>query len=567
MIGRHGDRPSVSDEDLRGMLEARAGSVRPDAGRDVRIVVHEALRVPRGGGGFSVLPVSVTGGGSRQPAGWAAAVMVAVLAIAVLGGRLGSGPAAETAAPSGSPSVPPSQASEPVTAAVDRSPLRLLSAQAFGDALSSGALQGQVVVVRGRLRNQPAFCAGRSTAPCLVAIDGLTGVQVLPADTMDASDWEPAVERSVGQAFAVRVAQSGRLLFLGYLRNDPVEPISADRISPVVPAADEVVVVAGRLVNEADGHRLTAPVNGGVASVPVDVSADSGLRRTGTIGPIRFLVRGHAGSLGIVGAIDASTPSVTFPDQIVTSSFEPWSPSESPTLAVVDPAGLAGTSTTMEGLRAGILDGSLDGSIVIVAGQLRVQPLPCPSPAPVDCFGLQLRSLDGIEVSHAGVTSADVGAHIGVGPIAFRVAGNQLSLLGWLTHGSARPVTVVELLSPEGRPGQGEVAGVAGWLTGRDAAACPDLRLLSQLAQCPDGVVALTSRPPNPDGTPVLGSAIATVEVDPGLALPRSGTGGPFLVAPAPGDGLQVPDLRIVARLDASRLVLVDPGELFNGQP
>ncbi len=221
--------------------------------------------------------------------------------------------------------------------------------------------------------------------------------------------------------------------------------------------------------------------------------------------------------------------------------------------------GLAATRMTLNDLRAGLADGSLDGRIVIVTGRLQIQSWPCPVPTPVDCFGLQLRSLEGVEVAHTGVTRADVGAHIGDAPIAFRVTGRQPTLLGWLSAGADAPQDVIHFLSPADKPGPAEVAIVAGWVTGRDAAACPDLSGMASFVPCPAGAAWLTSRPPSADGSPVLGSAGTMVQLDPAVTLPKTaGSEGPFLIAPASGDGIQAPAHRLVARLDPARTVIVD---------
>ncbi len=45
---------------------------------------------------------------------------------------------------------------------------------------------------------------------------------------------------------------------------------------------------------------------------------------------------------------------------------------------------------TADQLRTGLAAGTLEGRTVVATGRLRMQPWPCPSPMPDDCYGLQL---------------------------------------------------------------------------------------------------------------------------------------------------------------------------------
>jgi len=557
MSGRLGGQRTVRDDDLRAMLEARADRLTPDAEHNVLAAVRKAVHEPRGSQGLTVLPVSVTGRGSRRPVGWAAAGLVAVLVIAVLGGPLGAGPAPTGASPSGS-FVPAS----PSIAPTDVSALRALDVDSFRAELAAGALQGQVVVVQGRLEAQPAFCQAGGTAPCLVRIHGLPGIQVLSASPSD-STWGLTVERSVGQAIAVRVLQSAMLRFLGYLRNDPAQPLSVDRFASVIPKPDEVTVVEGWLINGDGDHRLagTDPRSEGVAGLTVDVSADSGVRASGVIGPGRFLARRNGG-IEIVGWLDESTVAVTISDQTIMSSFGPWQLPTTPALTIDD-------------LPARIGDRSLDGRLVLLPGTLERVALPCPSGTTDACSWLEIVGLDGVPVTWDGAEFAGPPEGGQDSTLAVVPDGGSLRLLGRLADDPDHAPSYQDLISRFGafRADPYWVDVVAGWLVVGGIHSCPALGVGA--TPCPGPVLMLTDQQPTPDGmmtsdlqVPVVVAASAS-----GINAGQVVTPGPFLIREHTGstcDDLSPESFpscaggrdigqEIVARYDPSTVVRVQP--------
>ena len=81
----------LPDDQVRAMLEERAARVSPDAEREAMTAFRAAVRgAPDGKGGFAVIPQALSSRDARLPGGFAAVGMVAVVAIALLGGRLSS---------------------------------------------------------------------------------------------------------------------------------------------------------------------------------------------------------------------------------------------------------------------------------------------------------------------------------------------------------------------------------------------------------------------------------------------------------------------------------------------
>ena len=79
----------LPDDQVRAMLEERAGRVSPDAEREAMSAFRAAVRgAPDGKGGFTVIPQALSSRDARLPGGLAAFGVVVVVVIAVLGGRL-----------------------------------------------------------------------------------------------------------------------------------------------------------------------------------------------------------------------------------------------------------------------------------------------------------------------------------------------------------------------------------------------------------------------------------------------------------------------------------------------
>ena len=120
----------LPDDQVRAMLEERAGRVSPDAEREAMTAFRAAVRgAPDGKGGFTVIPQALSSRDARLPGGLAAFGVVVVVVIAVLGGRLsGNDVATSPSAFAGSGAI---------TGPADRSHRRVPGARPFWIRVSS----------------------------------------------------------------------------------------------------------------------------------------------------------------------------------------------------------------------------------------------------------------------------------------------------------------------------------------------------------------------------------------------------------------------------------------------
>lgn len=239
--------PDRDDEVLRAMLDARADRLPARAAADVVAAVHDEVRAPRAAAAFAVLPV-MTKRGSMPAAGWAAAALVTVLVLAVLGGLPRSGPAA-TGTPSepspGSPSAvspgsspapspglrspaspgSPAPSSEPSTAPG----ASLVTPAGLRSGLVDGTLDGHLVLIDGQLKVVPMFCTLGSD--CFgIAVAGFEDVPVSHDDQLT----RPAAAAMHGELAFVVNEQT--LAFVGRVVWDVGSPVSLASLMASEPA-------------------------------------------------------------------------------------------------------------------------------------------------------------------------------------------------------------------------------------------------------------------------------------------------------------------------------------------
>ena len=343
-----------------------------------------------------------------------------------------------------------------------------------------------------------------------------------------------------------------------------IEPRDDDLAAMLEARADRMPVSAARDVLAAVRAEMRAPTGGaGFAVLPVLAGsrgsrAPAGWAAIGLVAVLVLAVMGGRLTTGparpTAGAASGGTPA----SSTAVAATTPTAPT-APTAA---PSPVIPTMTVGE-LRAGLADGSLSGRTVLVTGVLELQPWPCPSPMPEDCYGLQIRGLDGIEVTHAGVMTADeafrrIPGDTTDSPKAFRATGHQLAFLGWITEGADTPLTVTELLRGSAVPGSAEVAAVGGWLLGGSSslASCPSVAA----SPCADTRPVLADASPRPDDQPGTGDATeVTVDDSLGLAPAPASLPGPFLVRSTRSLGGDLPPYAVVASLDPATTVRVVP--------
>jgi hypothetical protein len=226
------------DDELRAMLEARAGRVPTASEREVLAAVRDAIRAPGGGAGigFGMLPVRA-GHGSGAVAGWTAIGVIAVIVLAIagtnLGGGLRSSNAGSTAGTTEAPGAPSASAlpaaSTPATPAPNDAMLRELRLDDVRLALARGTLNGSVIVITGVIREATEPCRGGAGTRCTrYSISGLDGVVVTWTNRI----WTSAFDQGPGatplgtepQPLVV-VAEGGQLQLLGRLPGELASPL------------------------------------------------------------------------------------------------------------------------------------------------------------------------------------------------------------------------------------------------------------------------------------------------------------------------------------------------------
>lgn len=534
------------------MLGTRADRVTPADAREVLAGVRARIADPatgeRGGRAFGVQPVRLDGPGLRRRGSqvpWRLAVLgvAAVLAVAVLGGRLSVGPtgpdtnASPSAGAGGTATVSPTTG--PTTAS---SPIAILTPAELRAGLTSGGLDGGVVIVRSFLVLDPMPCPSPVPEDCFgTHVEGLDGVPFEYASAITSD----AIASRVGTDAPLALRVVGRSLsFLGWVADGADGVLAPSELAVSASGLDrfELALVTGwlapahgevgcqgSLIPSCHGPwpRLTdtPPFIGGTwtAGVPgIDVSFPSsfGLDGDMEVMPGHFLVTrvvqfgGSYAPYGVVATLDGEVQHV---DQQATPV----------------PTSSADYMREIELLRA-LRNEELDGRVVVVDGHLHLVYGRCLVGAG-DCVFLQLDGVTDLFIDKGDLTVDEAGAaiarHPAAGPIALRVTGTAVGFIGWIADGGVdRPVDIAALASGSLALPTGDIAVVGGWLIGaRATGSCPST---GASTVCPGSRPWLTATEPLSDGTVLYGSIGVEVEVAATLGLGDAPAElrGPFLV-------------------------------------
>jgi hypothetical protein len=249
----------------------------------------------------------------------------------------------------------------------------------------------------------------------------------------------------------------------------------------------------------------------------------------------------------VVATLDAAVQRV---DQQVTRIDATPAPSPS-----VEPVGERMSAADFE--RAVRL-GTLGERIVVVDGRMRLVIGRCRAGGSEDCSWLQLDGLPSVWIDKGDLDADEAGAairrHPNVAPIALRVSGYGVELIGWITAGASTPVEIAALLAGDLPLDPGEVVAVAGWVVG----AHPDPPCAATPETCAMWPV-LQAQAPIPDAQIGYGVASMATMVDDSLGLGPAPAfrAGPFLVGARRAPAAFEPGFEVVARF--TDVLTVDP--------
>jgi hypothetical protein len=250
-----------SDDDLRSMLEARADRV---AAADTRTVL-EGVRSrvagsagERGGRAFGLQPVNARRHRTLVPWQAAAVALAAVLIVALVGSRFDLGRPIPTVIVGASPSGGVASIAVPIaTASVE--PVVHVARDQLGAALDSGALDGKLVLMDGRLRIELGFCVASSDpdACTWLRLDD-PHAALVKKGALSRSEAEAGVARHPGTSTIALLVKERTATLVGWVLAGVPDPVGVawllQRDAPL--AAGDVAIVGGWVIG---GTATTGP--------------------------------------------------------------------------------------------------------------------------------------------------------------------------------------------------------------------------------------------------------------------------------------------------------------------
>ena len=519
-----------TDDELRAMLEARAGAVSPGAAREALAGARAAIAGPTADHGAGVAfhprPVAVVRRRSRTPWGIAAVAAAAVVAVALLGSRVQPDRPAASA-----PAVIAGASQGP--AGSDRAVLvGDITVDELRSRLAAGELDGRTVVVPGRL----LLVQGRCLAECtFVQIDGLPDVFIDKGDrTSEAT--EAAIDRFGMSAPAVFSGSDGRLRLIGWLVDGADAPLQADDLPDFRDRIPGGLVAATGWVHPGGAIKRFTTTSDPATSGTYDAASGRPSRAESVSVQIPLWAAGDTAP--VAGTFLLRPP--TSPDRLglptywdLVARFDPQS-----TVWVQQPrTELDGPTIPAADLMTALGDGSLDGQVFAIDAELKDVVWECPLDAR-PCHRFYVDGLPGVAVTWDGGLlgsdgSPDAPVSVMSGRLLVTPRNGSLRLLGVLDGDLSRPVGVDALaeMDPSQVHDPLSLRAVDGWLVVDGVIYCA-LQRPGAATACPPARSLLT--PSEPSSSGVLTSPqnvnVTLHRGTPGLGGLPIRQAGPFLV-------------------------------------
>jgi hypothetical protein len=527
-----------TDDELRAMLEARAGAVSPGTAREALAGARAAIAGPmaeRGAGvAFDPRPVATVRRRSRTPWGIAAVAAAAVVAVALLGSRVQPDRPAASA-----PAVIAGASQGP--AGSDRAVLvRDITVDELRSQLRAGELDGKTVVIPGRLYQEYGRC--RAVADCTwLRVDGISNV-VIDRGGRSVDEVQSEIDRFGTSAPLVLRGVDRDLELVGWLTVGASEPTQVWNLGPhdgSLSGGSLALVdgwVIGALGKSCPINRPCGTGNAWLTAVEPLSDGTPDQRQPMSVAHVDPEIGLLDASHGLAGPFlvrESEAPEDLGALFEVVARLSP-----STTVWVQQPrTQLAGPTIPAADLMAALRDGSLDGQVFAIDGELKSVAWDCPLDAR-PCQRFYVDGLPGVAVTWSGAlqgSDGSPGAPVSAmqGRLLVTPRNGYLQLLGRLDGALDRPDLLDELPSIDLPPFPDPLAlrAVDGWLVVDGVIYCALIRP-GAATPCPPARSLLTPSEPRPSGE-LTSPQNVLVEVHrgaPGIGVLPIRQAGPFLI-------------------------------------